>query len=174
MTADDDITIRPCRPSDAEVVAAYHHRCWVLAFAPLVGEEAVAQLDPWFRLPTFRHWFGDGRDEIVTLIAERDGVAIGHTSVDGNEVVHLFVDPDHWGSGLGRRLLLEAEALVAAAGHREAELHTIVGNEPAIRLYRSHGWEVTDRVLHQRAGPVAYDEHVLVKQLRPPLPPPAQ
>ena len=168
MTAVDGITIRPCRPSDAEVVAAYHHRCWLTSFAPLVGPEAVAQLDPWRRLPTFRHWFGDGRDEITTLIADRDGVAVGHTSVEDDEVVHLFVDPDHHGGGIGRRLLLEAEGLIAAAGHRDAELHTIVGNEPAIRLYRAHGWEVTDRVLHQRDGPVAYDEHVLVKRLRPP------
>jgi GNAT superfamily N-acetyltransferase len=167
VTAPDGITIRPARPSDAEVVAAYHHRCWLEAFAPLVGPGAVQQLDPSFRLPTFRHWFGDGSDEVTTLVADRDGVAVGHASVAGNEVVHLFVDPDHWGSGLGSRLLLEAEALITLAGHRHAELHTIVGNEPAIRLYRSHGWEVTDRILHQHVGPVSYDEHVLVKALRP-------
>ena len=167
MTAPDGITIRPARPTDAEAVAAYHHRCWLEAFAPLVGADAVQQLDPWRRLPTFRHWFGEGRDEMTTIIADRHGVAVGHTSVEGNEVVHLFVDPDHWGSGLGRRLLVEAEALIAGGGHDEAELHTIVGNEPAIRLYRSNGWEVTDRILHQHDGPVSYDEHVLVKALRP-------
>ena len=30
----------------------------------------------------------------------------------------------------------------------DVELTTIVGNEPALRLYRSAGWTVTDRVVH--------------------------
>ena len=101
----------------------------------------------------------------AAVVADLDGQAIGHTTVSGNELVHLFVDPDHWGGGLGRALLDIGEELLTAAGHREAELHTIVGNEPALVLYRSAGWVVTDRLVHNDWDGVAYDEHVLVERL---------
>jgi ribosomal protein S18 acetylase RimI-like enzyme len=56
--------------------------------------------------------------------------------------------------------------MLAEAGHREVELHTIVGNEPALALYRSAGWVVTDRLVHNDTDGLVYDEHVLVKRLR--------
>ena len=155
---------RPVDPSDAETIARYHHRCWLAAFAPLLAPGAVEAMDPWGKLDRLRQWFTPGSG-LTTVVADLDGRAIGHTTVSGNELVHLFVDPDHWGRGLGRALLDVGEGLLTAAGHREAELHTIVGNEPALVLYRSAGWVVTDRLVHNDWDGVAYDEHVLVKRL---------
>jgi ribosomal protein S18 acetylase RimI-like enzyme len=53
---------------------------------------------------------------------------------------------------------------MSAAGHRSFELHTMVGNTPAIGLYQSAGWQMTDRIIHSADDHgVDYDEHVLVK-----------
>jgi GNAT superfamily N-acetyltransferase len=158
-------TFRPAAPSDATAVAAYHHRCWQRSFAPLLAPGVVAALDPSRRLDLFRAWFAPG-SEVRTVVADRGGRAIGHTTVGGAELIHLFVDPDHWGGGLGRALLAIGEEMLAEAGHREVELHTIVGNEPALALYRSAGWVVTDRLVHNDTDGLVYDEHVLVKRLR--------
>jgi len=50
------------------------------------------------------------------------------------------------------------------AGEERVVLQT--DNEPAIALYRSAGWVVTDRLVHNDRGDgVVYDEHVLVKRL---------
>jgi GNAT superfamily N-acetyltransferase len=136
----------------------------VAAFAPLLEPGAVEAMDPWGKLDRFRRWFTPGSG-LTTVVADLGGGPIGHTTVAGHELVHLFVDPDHWGSGLGRALLGVGEDLLTAAGHRQGELHTIVGNEPALALYRSAGWVVTDRVVHNDVDGVSYDEHVLVKRL---------
>ncbi len=100
-----------------------------------------------------------------TVVAANEGVVVGHVQVEGNLLVHLFVDPDHQGAGIGSRLLAIGEALIADAGHTDAELHTRVDNDRAIALYRSVGWQLTDRLIHSAHDGIEYDEHVLVKPL---------
>ncbi len=159
------MVLRAARPSDAHTVAAYHHRCWLEAFSSLFEPGVVVGLDPNRRLWLFELWFAPDHDEVTTVVAEVDGSVVGHTTVGGREVIHLFVDPDHWGGGIGRLLLAEAERLLAAAGVDQAELHTMVGNAPAIELYERAGWTLTDRIVHSEVEDVAYDEHVLTKPL---------
>jgi len=157
-------TIRPGSIDDATTIAAYQRRAARITFAPLLRSGSYDGLDDRGRVETFREWLGEGSG-FVTKVVDVDGTAVGHVTVSGNELVHLFIDPDHQGLGLGRRLLAEGEEMLAGGGHVDVELHTMVGNEPAIRLYRSAGWSMTDRVLHNEHGRLVYDEHVLVKRL---------
>ena len=77
--------------------------------------------------------------------------------------VHLFVEPDHQGMGLGRRLLAQGEAMITASGHSDFELHARVENVGAIAFYEAAGWTVTDRLVHTVEHGISYHEHVLVK-----------
>ncbi|MDW3216283.1 MAG: GNAT family N-acetyltransferase [Ilumatobacteraceae bacterium] len=158
--------IRPGVSGDVVAMTAVHHRCWMAKFAELVTpREAVDRLDPNRNLARFADWLEPGSDARVT-VAERDGKVVGYSTVVGNELLHLFVDPDHAGCGIGRTLLAAAESQMSEAGHRTFELHTMVGNVPAIGLYESAGWQVTDRVIHSDDDHgVSYDEHVLLKHL---------
>jgi len=149
---------------DTEPIAAYHRRCWVLAFAPLLTPGAVDRMQSQGQVDRLRSWLAP-ESGFVSMVAELGGIPIGHTIVSGNELVHLFVDPNHWRQGLGRTLLKIGEGLLRDAGHRHIELHTIVGNTPAIALYRTTGWTVSDRLVHSDHDGVAYQEHVLVKRL---------
>jgi ribosomal protein S18 acetylase RimI-like enzyme len=56
------------------------------------------------------------------------------------EIYALYVDPDHWEAGVGRRLLGESEHRLAAAGFTDAVLWVLRGNETAERFYRADGW----------------------------------
>ena len=59
------------------------------------------------------------------------------------------------------------EAMIADAGHDSAELHTMVGNAPAIALYEDTGWSVTDDLLREDLpNGSSYEEHILRKDLR--------
>lgn len=92
-----------------------------------------------------------------------DDVPIGHVTVFGHQLVHLFVDPPYQGTGLGGRLLAHGEATITAAGNAEFELHARVENISAISFYEAKGWVVTDRLIRTVEHGISYDEHVLVK-----------
>ena len=104
-------------------------------------------MNPLGKLDRWRLWLAPGSG-FVTMVADDSGTPVGHTTVSGNELVHLYVDPDHWGRGLGRRLLQVGEDLLRKSGRSDVELSTMVGNERAIALYRSAGWTLTDRLVH--------------------------
>lgn len=59
-------------------------------------------------------------------------------------VYEVEVDEDQRGHGHGRTLMLVAEREALAAGARTLGLHVLVANTPAIRLYSSLGYRVTE------------------------------
>ena len=101
--------------------------------------------------------------ELETHVAVVDGAPIAHVTVNGHQLVHLFVEPDHQRMGLGRHLLAYGEAMIAADGHTDLELHARVDNLAAIAFYQRAGWTVTERMIRTVEHGISYDEHVLVK-----------
>lgn len=147
---------------DAGAIADYHARCFANTFSSqlLAGELEAPDLEG--TRQQLRGWFRS-ESGFETLVAVVDGTPVGHFTVTGHQLVHLFVDPDHQGKGLGRRLLAQGEAMIAAGGHTEFELHARVENLAAITFYETAGWTVTDRLIHTVEHGINYDEHVLVK-----------
>jgi GNAT superfamily N-acetyltransferase len=97
------------------------------------------------------------RDEAVVLIAEDRGSAVGFTllypsftSVSLGPIFvlnDLFVAPEARRTGVGARLLDAARKFGAERGAHYLELSTAVDN-PAQRLYESHGWTLDREFLH--------------------------
>jgi len=158
-----EIGVRVAAPDDADAVAAYHARCFATTYSARLSAGEFTAPDPDGTRQQLRRWFlpGSGFD---TWVAIDDDMPVGHVTVSGNQLVHLFVEPDHQGHGLGRDLLAQGEEMIAAAGHSDFELHARVENVAAIRFYQRAGWTVSDRVIHTVEHGVCYDEHVLVKQ----------
>ena len=163
----DAIELRVATPHDADATADYHDRCFRKSYAAqlLAGEFAARALED--TRQQLRHWF-QPESEFETRVAVVNGAPIGHVTVRGHQLVHLFVEPHHQGIGLGRHLLEQGEAMIAANGHTDFELHARVENLAAIAFYERAGWTVTDRVIHTVEHHISYDEHVLVKQPRHP------
>lgn len=59
------------------------------------------------------------------------------------EIAALYVVPERRGRGLGRLLLEEGEAVLRQWGCRRIQLAVTASNEPAVALYRAHGYAVT-------------------------------
>lgn len=108
-------------------------------------------------------WFQPGSG-FETLVAVLAGLPIGHVTVAGHQLVHLFVDPGHQGTGLGRQLLALGESLLTANGHSEFELHVRVENLNAQSFYEAAGWVTTNRLIHTVEHGINYDEYIFVKQ----------
>ncbi len=157
-----EIEIRTATPDDADAVAGYHDRCFTNTYSSqlLAGEFEAPDQDS--TRQQLHEWF-QPESEFETLVAVVDGAPIGHFTVSGHQLIHLFVEPDHQGTGLGRQMLAQGEAMIAAGGHTDFELHARVENVAAIAFYKSAGWTVTDRLIRTVEHGISYDEHVLTK-----------
>jgi ribosomal protein S18 acetylase RimI-like enzyme len=74
------------------------------------------------------------------------------------EVLALYVDPDAWGRGVGRRLMAEARRTLGDGGFAEAVLWVLVGNDRAQRFYRADGWRPDDRRRNVEVWGIAVEE----------------
>lgn len=157
------IEIRSAVPDDAHTVAAYHDRCFRTTYAAQLLAGSLTAPDPDGTRLQLREWFEPGSD-FETWVAVVKDVPIGHATIRGHQLVHLFVEPEHQGTGLGQRLLAEGETMIAAAGHSEFELHARVENVAAIGFYEAAGWTVTDQLIRTVEHGISYNEHVLVKR----------
>lgn len=160
----DTVEIRVATPDDAATVEDYHDRCFRKTYAAQLlagefdapGREGTQhQLQKWFQPDS----------EFETRVAVIDGTPVGHFTVRRHQLVHLFVDPDYQGMGLGSRLLAQGEAMIAANGHADLELHTRVENLAAIAFYKARRWTVTDQLIRTVEHGISYCEHVMVKHL---------
>jgi GNAT superfamily N-acetyltransferase len=155
--AADDLILRRATPEDAEVIGAYHHRCWTVGYRGLIPDDLLDGLRPQDRQAQWQQILDEG-DRPTTVVAV-EGRVVGHVLVDGDTITNVYVDPDVWRCGLGRVLLREGEQLLAAAGVRDGYLWTIVGNDRAVALYESEGWAL-DGVVEEHAGfmGITFDE----------------
>lgn len=66
-------------------------------------------------------------------------------------VAHLsrmFVDPEHWGRGIGSRLLNHAVENMRRRGYERAQLFTPAGNVRSRRFYERHAWRLGEETRH--------------------------
>lgn len=154
--------IRAATPADADAVADYHHGCFTKTYSSQMLSGELEAPDPAGIRQQLHDWFLP-ESEFETRVAVSDGAPIGHFTVSGHQLVHLFVEPGHQGKGLGRHLLAQGEAMIAAGGHTDFELHARVDNLAAIAFYEKAGWTVTDGIVHTVEHGISYDERVLIK-----------
>lgn len=141
------LTVRSAEPGDALQVAQVHVRSWQAGYRDLLPSSYLDGLRPEDRAGRYR-FGGSSPDDPTTIVVEDDGAIRGFATtgraadVDGREVgelLALYVDPDCWRQGVGRRLLHVARQRLAD-GLDQAILWVLAGNERAERFYRADGW----------------------------------
>lgn len=139
-------TIRPARGSDALAVARVHVRAWQLGYANILPADRLAAMDPEERAK--RYTF-DAPEDPHTYVTDDDGEITGFVTImidpEPAVIASLYVDPDHWRTGVGTLLLGNARRELTAAGRNEAELWVLAGNIRADHFYRRRGWQRTGR-----------------------------
>lgn len=129
------VTLRPMRWWDLDAVIALEH--------DLFPEDAWSRGMFWSELAGTRHP-GASRVYVVAEDAA-DGRLVGYAglaAVAGTaDVQTIATARDHWGTGLGARLLTVLLRAATAAECREVLLEVRVDNDRAQRLYRRFGFE---------------------------------
>jgi GNAT superfamily N-acetyltransferase len=144
--------LRPAQPEDAIAVARVHVRSWQAAYRGLLPDDYLDGLRPEDRAEKYDF---TGADPLMpsTLVAVDDGAILGFASTMASrdrdlmgygELCALYVDPEHWGRGVGVALIEAARERMLERGFRDALLWVLVGNTRAERFYRMDGWDTDE------------------------------
>jgi GNAT superfamily N-acetyltransferase len=120
-----------------------------------------------------RHLEGVLADEqVVCMVAERDGAVLGQISVmpsrqaahptDDPHLAHvsnLFVDRSQWGSGLAGALQRAAAAAARERDFTELRLFVAEGQSRARRFYEREGWRRRGEAWHDPVPGLAMVEY---------------
>jgi ribosomal protein S18 acetylase RimI-like enzyme len=141
------IEVRPAAAEDALGAARVHVRSWQSAYRGLIDQEYLDSLEPevWAR----RYTFGRRGLQPSTLVAV-DGSTICGLVTTGlcrdqdlpnfGELLAIYVDPEHVGTGVGRLLMAAARERLRHRGVTSAVLWVLDGNLRARRFYERDGW----------------------------------
>lgn len=133
--------IRPGTPAEAEAIARLHVRTRQHAYADSLPAEGLASDSLERRAEQWRRW--------PPLVAEQDGEIVGFVSVGPSgdddaegELYAIYVDPDHWRTGIGRDLIRAGEQRLRELGYTGAVLWVFEDNPRARHFYEATGWRL--------------------------------
>jgi len=148
-------------------VARLHVRSWQIGYRALLPPAFLDTLRPEDRAA--RYTFGDPDPaRPATTVAVCDGAIRGFVTTGpardegargAGEILGLYVDPDLWRDGIGRALIREARGRLHRAGHREAILWVLDGNDRAARFYQADGWRPDGTFRREEVWGLLVGEH---------------
>jgi GNAT superfamily N-acetyltransferase len=130
--------IRDARPDEAEALAAIQRDASLAALAHIFPPERYP-----FPLDAIRERWRDALADpaITVFVADKQGAAlVGVAACRPEWLDGLYVVPNSWGEGVGRRLHDEALARLRAGGSARCHLWVLEHNDRARRLYERLGW----------------------------------
>jgi ribosomal protein S18 acetylase RimI-like enzyme len=151
------MNLRSATCRDARPIAAVHVASTRAAYRGLFPDSALDGIDAEDRAGRWRQTLSDANT--TTLIAESDGQTLGFVNFGPcrdedaeagrvGEVMSVYVAPDCWGKGVGRRLLRTALEQLAGAGFGEAKVWVLDRNARAVAFYERAGFVRDDLVRH--------------------------
>jgi GNAT superfamily N-acetyltransferase len=140
--------VRDARPQEAYAIARVHTRSWQVGYAHAFPAEALASISAERRADRWADRLRAPQPRTALLVAEADGEVCGFAALGParesrarvGELYAIYVDPDHWGTGVGQALIAEGEERLRAAGFTEAILWVLEDNPRARRFYEAAGW----------------------------------
>ena len=141
------VVVRAGDLRDVVDVARLQVAAWQAAYAGVVPEPVLRRLDVVERVRAWTRLLDQG---VVLHVAEDDGAVVGYASAgagrdedaaagDG-ELYALYVAPDRWRQGTGRRLHDAAVDGMRAEGLRRATLWLLAGNDRGRAFCEALGW----------------------------------
>jgi GNAT superfamily N-acetyltransferase len=129
--------IREARLDEAEALAGIQRAASVAAFAHIFPPDRY----PYPIDDVQARWVVAIEDpELTVLVAELNGAPAAVAGCRAGWLDGLYVRPEHWGSGLGRKLHDEVLDRLRAGGSPRCHLWVLEHNDRARRFYERLGW----------------------------------
>jgi GNAT superfamily N-acetyltransferase len=142
------IEVRPAVPQDAYDVARVQVRSWQWAYRGLIAQDYLDGLKP--ETYSGRYTFGRVGIGLPFTLVALDGSAICGLVTTGlcrdedlpnfGELMAIYVEPAHVGTGVGRALIAAAQRRLRVTSTRAA-LWVLDGNVRARRFYERDRWQ---------------------------------
>lgn len=141
--------IREAEPKDAEAIAGVHVRSWQAAYRGQLTDDYLDSLSVQERLEMHRQMLessGERRTWVVEDGGRVVGFAVTGPSQDADadertgELYAVYLEPERFGSGIGKRLTDHAIDDLRGRGFRTATLWVLQTNDGARRFYEREGW----------------------------------
>lgn len=126
-------SIRPIRPKDRDEVIDVWHSGWHHAHAAIVPEGILR----YRTIECFWAWLHGSTDKFHVAV---DGVVLRFVSMQGPEIVKLYVSLNAQGTGIAAKLLSYGERELNKQGVTDGLLLCTAGNTRAQRFYDRVGW----------------------------------
>jgi GNAT superfamily N-acetyltransferase len=154
------IDLRDATSRDAPALTALNVASWRVAYAHMMPEAFLAGIDVAAREQRMRARLADpGQFTVVACAGRRRlgfvtaGPIRDEPPARGGEIYALYVDPEHWGQGVGSTLLEAAETRLEGSGFSQASLWVFTRNATARRFYEQRAWRLEPHHWYwQRAG----------------------
>jgi putative acetyltransferase len=161
MVSPPAIVIRAATPMDAAAILQVHQQS-----IRVLGSEvySLAEVESWAAglVPErYVEAMNEGGEIFIVAVATGD-VLVGFCSFRDDEVKGLYVAPEWARRGVGSALLREAEAMMAAAGHRHIRLGASLSGQA---FYEHHGYRVIEQHGWKSRGGLVMDAFAMEKAL---------
>jgi ribosomal protein S18 acetylase RimI-like enzyme len=141
--------IRRARANDAPALARVHVDSWRAAYRGLVPDSYLRRFTYEWREGCFHEALATGTEE--TYVVRRDVEIVALLTIGAardpdldvcrtGEIWGIYVSPDYWRKGIGRRLAEEAERILRSRGYEGAVLWVLEANQQARRFYEAMGF----------------------------------
>jgi L-amino acid N-acyltransferase YncA len=148
---------------DASSIADVHVRSWQVAYRGLVDQGFLDRLSQAEHLSMWQHRFEAADPDLHVLVAEAGGGVVGFSSfgpsrdadagVSTAAIYAIYLAPEWFGTGAGRKLLAGTMDAFSGLGFRESTLWVLELNDRARRFYELAGWRWDGaRSVHADAG----------------------
>lgn len=142
---------RLAQPIDAPKLAQVHVDSWQVAYQGIVPDDFLRGFTYQKREKAFRLAL-EAKEEETYLVEEGDR-AVGILTIGASrdedldpntcgEIWGIYLSPDHWRCGIGRKLVQEAERILQSRGFQRIVLWVLEGNTAARSFYEAVGYRV--------------------------------
>lgn len=134
------VTVRPAELDDIPDIRRVARAAWHAAYDDVFGADAVdAMVEEGYDDAVLTEMID--LDEVGLFVATRDGAVVGYascgmTSPAGIGDLDVYVHPDHWGEGIGTKLLEHGEDHLREVGTMTVRDEVLAENDVGNAFYR--------------------------------------
>lgn len=146
------INIRVAQKSDASSIAVIHVASWQKAYEDYIPSYILAELSISDRKQQWENLISNG---VKVLVIEKNNLILGFASICSardpdfdpthcGEISAIYLNPDVWHKGLGKKLCAEAISELKKLGFSEVIVWVLEENVQARKFYESIGFVATN------------------------------